>query len=653
MANAIKISLIVVGLVLLFGLIGAGIYFLGIQGETAVSSPLTEYSCKANYVCTVTPMLQCDQPTYEPRIRFRTNALINSQDFKSAYENSWIVVDVNNNGELVKFANGDHHSGTSNTKCVYKGTLLTSTSGSPLLTADGYRLSFGDNKFYVYQYCSGNSYKYVVYTLTTSTVPDTTPTPKEPFTSAQQEILATGDQSVYSCSRSLLIDGKAQAPLTYNKNTPTTGNGQRFSSIVLTGSQKLTSPSGTGVLRLEYNEVYTPAPITTCTAENGKVLQNGQSICLDSYTAQKCVDPPNTQKTYAQEGQTCKNGIIAQAYNVDIKLNENVISFGEKFLVDFALTGTDNNKNVEVTATILKGSQVISSVSQLTGNSPFNAGKTQFSIDSPPIGYYTLRITFNNPDGNFKGEYNVQVTDTLSIILKTPNPIQFDNKDIVFSLESYKGGSYKSLKNYDVEATYNGMTVYPKTTQSGGLGILKFYYSLQGDGTLRIRARGNDETGLWSEWTDYLEISVRKASIIISAIDFPTDVCTGSYELEFETKDSTGNYIETSNQVTIDKSLGGTDTVSSSGSNGKYSANFNFVNGGIYVVRITSTNTDVGTSQLNAGQGQVVNILTGDACGGGGGGGGTNWTLYSIIGVAIISIVFFIYFVFFYKGRKK
>ena len=151
------------------------------------------------------------------------------------------------------------------------------------------------------------------------------------------------------------------------------------------------------------------------------VLQamEGSKICTDIYTLESCINPPTiTQTLVTTSDQICQGGVISSAYTANINIVNPIVSVDEQFNVDFQLTDTASNKNVPITITILKNSQVLSTVTQLTGNTVLNAGKTSFAIDAPAVGTYTLRVTFPFVTGNFKQDYVVQVSQALSVFIK-------------------------------------------------------------------------------------------------------------------------------------------------------------------------------------------------------------------------------------------
>lgn len=689
MKKSLKILFIFLGIILLLGII-IGIYFaFGIKQSVIQGG----YSCPSDKICTVTPILKCTTEQINQKVILRTNSP------------NWNQESFGNTGTMIAFDSSGSGS--------LLGYVLSSTQSSCLKNSVGSINFFKDKNIGIDFIYSRSSDIWVCISDTTAkkyiktTLIPTSQSPTEPYKTNNQEKYSG---SLYSCSREIYINNVKKTTLIYSSNSPTPINGIKGDTYTLNGEDSISS-QGNGEFSVDYT--ISDKPITTCIASNSQTLNIGESICINQLTLETCqqtsgnpviitnnaVSPqicsngkliyPTTCKAsnnqiinigdkicidqYTQEEcikqsgslypsiiktminrdiippQICKDGKIGDAYKVDIKLNKQVLSSTDKLEIDFSLTGTSNNKNIPITTQILKGSQVINTKTQSTGNNIMNEGTTDFIFDAPSTGYYTLKISFSHPEGDYSKEYNLQVTEELAVTFTTPNPIQFDINPIEISLNSYKSGSPKELTNFELDAVYNGIKQYQYTTENPSLGILKFKFPLRGDGILRVRSRGNDESGLWTDWTDYFEVTVKKSTILIST-DFKTDECMGTLIQKFETKDSLGNYVESQNQITIDKPLGGTDSVSSTGSNGKYSFSYNFAEGGLYIVRITSSNSKIGSSQLNSGQGQIINILGGTSCNGGCE-GISCYTTYIIIGVIILALGLFIYFVFFFRRK--
>lgn len=633
----IWITIIAFALVLLLGT-GFFLYFHPFSQTTVQGG----FDCPTNKYCTATPILKCTTQTSQA-VNFRTNSLSLADYAKSG---AWIAISC-----VPMSSEGKH-------ECIptsdLKGYCLASSSSQDAIgdflksTLFGSDIRIYNSRIYVRGGTSNRYYKYEPCIFAELSI-----SPTEPYKTNQQEMYSG---NLYSCSRTVSITGEVKETMSWASNTPTPTSGQRGNTYSLTGGQSITS-SGTGGFEVEYS--INDIPITTCTTSNGTILQMGSAgVCTNPYLLEKCENiggKPTLSRQNAVPPQVCRDGAITDAYHVEITIPKLVISKSEKLNIQFYLKDTPTNKNIDVTASITKANFNPVSQTHTTGSTYTTAGKTSFIFDAPPIGYYTLTIAFSHPDGDFSQSYNLQVTDDLTLTLTTANPVQYDSSAPEITLNSFKSGSAKDLTAWDLEAKYNGNLISEYTTEHPNVGSRKFIFTSlvgKGDGTLRVRARGNDETGLWTEWTEYFDITVKKASILVSA-NFETDKCAGVITQRFETKDSLGNYVGTTNTVTIEKPLGGTDTASVTGANGQYQFSYNFAEGGIYTIRITSNNPTLGTSQLNSGQGQIVNILTGASCNDNRCEGFwecyQNYIIFGGIGLAIIVSV---YLIFFFRRKK-
>jgi hypothetical protein len=393
---------------------------------------------------------------------------------------------------------------------------------------------------------------------------------------------------------------------------------------------------------------------TTCPMTNGTILNTNQKICKDKYTLYSCFNPPTfTITEVTKEGDICKNGVIGPAYTVTTTMNNLagdivVAETNSPLNINVAITGTTDNKRILVTASIV-GKGI--SKSGYTGDTSLTAGKVLLELTTPSEGFYTLRITINHPDGTYIKDYELRVTSGLTLNLYADNPIQYDNAKIQVRLDAYKSGENKRLTDYQYEATFNGQRVNTSAVEPSGKNLI-LYFTLNGDGTLRIRAKGTDETGLTTDWTDYTEVTVKETTININT-DFKTGICPGNVENRFTTTDSNNVLINTQNSVLVQEPLGGKMTVINpmKVSTGTYKFNYNFIEGGLYTIKVTSTSS-YGTYELGDGLGEPITILSGSACGGGGGGDDpdTNWLMYIIFGVIIGVIILVVVMM---KRKKK
>lgn len=625
-------ALIVIAVLVVIGLIAAGLIYFLILPKPQPSSVIppqcqiektgtdfNSYECPSDVdSCEISVSLTCNEKNEDERVIFRGSS-------QTALPTT-ISVDSNGDGALEPFSRGSGFSSPCVSNAIitylpepYQSNYVYYRSGVKICVADENR---------GYNYVSGGS-------ISTSA----TPLEGEECSGTSGFIRCAGNIANYECTKNIL-DGSGKIIKAVTYSGPSAGT--KKETITLNPGQEAYWSGQIDWKEVELRE-------SQCIRNKADtLLPNAYYICSEDQfgcgvlSSKKSYCSP-ANYVYNEESQKC-----VPPYTVNVNLEKPVISTSEKFIIDFELKDTENNANIPVTAEIKRGTTVISTKTQLTGNTYLTLGKTQFTLDAPAVGYYELTISFSSNEGDFSKEYAVQVTENLNVIVTADNPIQFDSSPIVVYLKSFKSGSAKQLSDFEVDAVYNGVNQYIYLVEDTNVGVKKITFSgLKGDGTLRVRARGQDDSGLWTEWTEYFDVVVKKATILFTT-DFPSDECIGSQTLKFETKDSIGNLAETQNQIQIDKPLGGNDYPTVSGSGGKYSFTYNFAEGGLYTVRITSTSPTLGTAQLGTGQGEKVNVLTGDVCGGGGG-GGIDWTIYLIGGGFVFAIIVFIYFVFIRK----
>ncbi len=639
-------------------LIGGGIYLAFfntpqsiIPSQCTVSTGGTttgSFSCPSDSSCIATVKLDCNTQISAPKVIFRTNGNWIAWDYDSDGDLDCYSINSNPSPtcnipftnkillpQLSPIARGKFLYGSSSTVFTKKTEVETNycagiryLSGTGCNTAvspqgsEYYEITSGSaNSYQCSQSVTGSKTKLISYS---GSVPGFT---KESFAlSSGQKINWVGDIE-YTISKAKTSECTKNVKVTSNTYylCITDSNG--------CGIIDRTQTQSCGTLLFNENTGLCETP-TSCIASNGQIIQKGNTLCTSESVLEKCITPPTITKETASSGKVCRDGKIVDAYTVSTSLSSLVLSTSDKLKVEFVSDLTSK----DITATIYQSSTVIQTKTQQT-----SSGKTTFTFDTLSVGYYTVKISFSDTHGDYEKTYDFQVTESLTVVLDAKSLTQFNNLPIEVMLKSYKSGNFKDLSDKQIEATFNGIAVSPETIEHPSLGLLVYYYNLKnkGDGNLRVRARGQDETGLWTDWTEYFQIEVKKASILIST-EFINDKCTGTLENKFFTKDSQGNYINTNNIVKIDKPLGGSDTVSTTGTNGKYSFSYNFLEGGLYIVRITSSN-ELGSSQLNAGQGQTINILTGTACNGGD--DDFDWKTLLIISVLVLGIGLFVYFV--------
>lgn len=577
------------------------------------------FECGNEYsLCEVKLNFYCDTKVSEPLVVFRGSS---QQSLPTE-----IAVDIDGDGDLEPFARG-----TSYSTCI-KNNIITFLP-EPYQTNYVYLYSTSLlSKLYIctsdidrgYNYISGG---------TISTSPN--PLAGEACDGSSGFIRCSGSDSFYQCSQD--VTGDVKKTIVYSSNSA----GTKTETLTLSPGDKIYWQG-----EIKYTNKKTIQ--SECTKNIAGSDPHTYYVCkMDSNGCGELSSTPNAcvpvSYVFDEDQQKC-----VEPFTVNVDIENTVISKSGEFNIDFKLSDTTDNKNIDVKVEILKNSQVYSTKTQKTGGSVLNAGETSFTLPAPPIGFYKIRISFTNIQGSYEEDFDVQVVGGINVYMDAVSTVQFDNVPVEVMIKSDVSGVSKDLKDFEAKALFNGVSVTPSVVEHPSLGILKLKYDVSGDGILRVSARGQDENSYWTEFTNPIEITVKKSTIAFTT-NFKTDVCAGSITQSFETKDSTGNYVDTSNIVTINKPLGGSDTPPVTGKDGKYSFTYNYVDGGLYIIRIDSTSSELGNSQLNGGQGQQVSILVGQGCSSSIGGttsGGSNALLYVILGVMVLVIGLVVFFVF-------
>jgi len=583
----------------------------------ATAGQTSSVSCPPDYICTVTPaMTRCTAVNNTlQKVGYRYSGAEWLSDgvfrFAALEVHRHFAKDLNKDGLLESWS----LQSTSDDDCVdcslYINRYVKDSQGLNLYIRDG--IPYACETYKRYACC-----RYVKSDNT-----PTSPFPTEPYASQGRETYI-GSVNNYACRTDLSRSGQFLYSLEYqNYGAPLMDATIVGTPITLMARETL-NLSGTGQISLDVQEVYSPSQISTCQLPDGATISLGQSYCIDSKTLATCEavadNPPVITKTYADATaippQVCRDGQITSAYVVKVSIDGTSIKTGGEFRVTFELSGIPDAANRDVTATLKKDLQTISTATQKTGSGTAD-GKTAFIIKPSEAGLYQIEISFSHEAANYLKKYDVQVAEPISVIIDVDRPVQYDSEDVSVLLKSTKSGEAKELSNYEVDAKYNLRTLTEqdiKRVEVLSAGVMKLYFALDGDGTLQVRAKGVDETGIWTDWSDYKSVSVKKATMLFKT-EFVNDVCAGPHTNRFAVTDPFGQKIGASCEVTVEKPLGGEDQAALQGSGGDYSFTYSFAEPGLYVVRASAHSEKYGTAQLNGGTGQTINILGGTACG--------------------------------------
>ena len=407
------VPIVVISLVLL----AVGVYFLSTNFPSQQTIDASSYSCPDNKMCTVTPILTCSVASYEPRVILRTNSPNwNEESFKS--DGVWIALDTDNDGSL-------------------EGYVKSSSASNCLKSRSGITNFFKDKNIgidFIYEYnnniyiCTSDTRSYK---FNPTSLAETSLSQVEPYSINNQEKYS-GDQSIYSCSRDILIDNSKIGTISWNKDVSTGSQGYKGNQYSLQSGQTIKfSTVGLGGMKfdIEVNEI----PITTCTVEtdSGTVeLSKNDKVCKDLNTLVTCI-LPGTSEEYRDPEETvarCVNGKWQNAYNVDLSILNSVISVGEKFEISFDLDDDIYlEANKEVFAYLYDGSNLESDDSSFTNS----RGKVDLELTPDSTGFKEIRIFMAHPEGDYQPEpISVRVTEGMTVTtFRTQSP-QYDNEKI-------------------------------------------------------------------------------------------------------------------------------------------------------------------------------------------------------------------------------
>jgi hypothetical protein len=673
MKNSI-VAYIVIGLILL-AVAGVAV-FTPVFRNTAVTSTVNGaggISCPEGYACTAKPILSCTTSNGNtPKVVLRCGA---NQD--------WFSIDTDEDGDLDFY-----------TKCTSfcsVGGTTTTVATCPNEVQVQKRVS--DGKYGMIINGRWTEYKLGQNTLYTQLAP------LEGFESKE---VISGNTAQYVCSQDVFINNLKVDTISYSGATPITsytpktydvaeGKVFKWNGDVMFSQSKMvinyckTTQWGnipTGTARCDGNTLYkcsTPtlggdAVLTTdpCTgrkcvessptvascqydqicASNIGNLQAGQKKCnynilYECTSTGLSTAPKLTTTDCAALDKVCTADLKCDVpYTTSVKINgespTSIVQILSGKTIDVSFTVTESvvqRRNVIVT--LYKGTTPLVSLSDDSAK----ATKV-ISLPSQPAGYYDLKIVMQHPDMNFDKTYTIQIVQGVSATVSSPNPIQFDNEPIQLKLETFQGGVRVPVTDYEWDATFRNSAVQTATTRNPSLGIYEAYFNLKDEGVLRARARVQyEQNGAWSDYSDYYEVTVKKTTVTIIP-EFRTDIVLGTYTFKFQTKDSTGKLVSTSNIISLESSSGTQPLSVRETTPGSYEFDVNFPSGGLYYIKVTSTATNIGSTQLNNGNGQPINVFKSDNEGG----NETNWLMYGLFGVIIAGIGLIVYAI---VRRKK
>ncbi len=605
------------GLILLFIIIiGSLVYFRPMQ-QTAFNNPpinaITGLSCPDGYSCDAKPIMVCDEPTGEqPQVVLRCGT-------------GWISWDVNQDDKLDLFEE--------TTTRISGGITTIRTCPNGIQWAktvnDEYGVRYASNSIIVYKQIKSvpsNKQSRII---------------NIPLIGFELNEVISGNINQYDCAKDVFKNNVKIDTITYVNSKPTNSYAPRTYSFIGGDIFRWSGQSYWETTKLSSN---------TCDSDIGE-LNAGVVLCDDNKLYRcsaplfggnavlETIDCSVQELVCSETTNSCE-----EPYTVEVKINGVVVDgkiiqvlAGVDIPIMFSLD-EPNPQRRNVIVSLLKGNEILYAISDDSSKAVKN-----IVIQAPSqTGYFDLIISMAHPEGNYERITTIQSITPVESSVSSPNPIQFDNQAIVTKMNTYQSGVKVPVFDYQWDATFRNQQINPTTTRNPSRGLYEAYFQLNGEGTLRVRAKAQyEQNGAWGDWSNYYEVQVKEASINILP-NFKTDIVAGTYTFEFETKDTTGKLVSTSNSIMLESQEGQSSLFAREIGTGKYNFDVNFPTGGLYYIKITSTSTSLGSSQLNNGLGVPINIFSigSDPIGSS---GGINWLMWTLFAVFFIGIVLIVY----------
>ena len=411
----------------------------------------------------------------------------------------------------------------------------------------------------------------------------------------------------------------------YNCNIPYTISGGTSGSVTCSGTAACTAARS---INLNKGQIvnYNPASPNTGNIEatTTKTFQSectkDQPVPNDKSSYRVCVENSLHCGILGEEKE-CPDGQVFRANDNPpscgaafevIVTKPTKIQVGEPIIVNVDVNDP-TDENLLVTVSVVGKSISDSAYTNSRGIADFNIPNTL----SP--GFYELLIKVDrHPDGIYDKKFSFEVIRDIELIIETDRPTQFDNQPIQVIGKVYQNGQLSEVGIPDFEAIWKGNTIKP-TRVTPANGLYTALFDIEGSGIFRARFRLKDFEGTTTPWTDYKDIEIQRASIII-VTDFQSGsgICSKkTYTNKFKTTDNDANLIATNNKVTLFGSgIGSNGQVmqvsEEIGKVGEYSFTYLFESAGLYTVKIDSNADAFGTTSLNGGDGGSITI---NSCG--------------------------------------
>lgn len=545
------------------------------SGCNVVGSGTTDNVFTCTSQCDVNGFDTCTSQTGEQQIVvFRTNAK-SSNDYENA--ETWIAINgVPSGKSLTETSNLIGYCPTGSHGNIVGGVLSMDTPHN------------NDIRIYnsrIYIVIGSDMFRYDVCDSA-----DLSLTPKEPYTSNNQEIYS-GTTNAYLCEKEWKI----------------TKSGQTINSGIATYSGGSSGDYETGVKRLNRNEVFEfsgrisyaiidatqSCIIDTCNIENTgyykciednngcKVKSNSLTLCSEGeFCIQKpsgaeCSIPFDIFYEFQDANENTKTGFgIDEDIYFDLLTNSQTIN---NAILDISLLDSQNNVIVTKTRTITY------------------PNTQSLILDFPSqsdTGLYKIRLDISFEDKQVSREYEFRVANPISLSIRAfsegAGTTLFTNEPSIVEFRVFDDAGNPTSANTNLILDINGKTIQSPIPITKTLGVYQYIVVVQEDGILN--AIGSAEK-LGFTKTQTAEFIVKPADIRIEFLNIGLlqDIKLGAYTIEFETRNPQGDLINTQNSVEVILPAGTKQSLTSiQGSNGKYSFVYNFNTEGGYKIKIRS-----------------------------------------------------------------
>jgi len=644
--------------------------------------------------CKVKCDMECINPTNQPLINFRTNALNGNFDSTGV----WIAWDVNNDGSLECFSIHDNPDPLCNLNTINSINLPNSMGGYKFY---GDTSSIWIKKTEVnYNYCAKDGFRFLA-----GSGCEISNIPTQPFTDRGQELTEGGMSDIYRCNGyfetyrkvnnvETIIEKDYTPSFLYSSTIP--GTKSTVKTFNLNANEYAKCSSDLGTIHLMYDEFKIE---TSCTP-------GADSICVSNNAYQNCVngiaDPTSTTNCDVDSGEVCdsytgkcalpftkKEIILSDEYGVE----KSGFTREESIYVKTKLVSSVINSGI-VKILVYRYQELSPIQTLVLDNYNFNLEQTvSTKITNPLEGRYYVRVFVTSNEKTFQvgedKEFRISIPIECTLYLKssTGSSKILAGVPAYLELNAFATGAKPELEKITFISTfrnnvfiinsegYEGNPI--ESTRDDGSQVVTYKYPLIFDTSGTFDVSGIVEmNGVQSK-------ACTITNRLIESLSIKTTLHIGSCvpygetrEILFEVKNNYGEYVDATNtlkvtepgsvqEVDIDDSIEKIST-------GQYKFSYTFNKKGGYKFYLVSTSPEyslssspiTGTpesnencqiSECSSNQYCIEKYDENYICSGGicVTGNNSNLVLYLIIGLSILIVIVIIFIIIVYSRRKN